>query len=276
MNKTILFSCFLCINLFFVNAQTTCNTVGNIVIFSNFEGGVLNINVDQNIPNLKIGICSYQAVEINITGTYASNVTAVRYAGFNDSNNNCPQNSINSTVISGVPANIFTNVFSPPVDYSNPNGYSSLICNFSCNANNIQGGCNTPDQVASYFVNALGGVFRSHLTQYGCWTNTYDISSGGNCCIIPPSLGVNTAQNQIKTTFFYPNPATDKLNVRFSYNTTMHNIEIYNMLGEKVLSVNFLANDKEGEIDLKNLTAGVYFVKLKEGESSTLERIIVN
>lgn len=275
MNKTLLYSFFLCINLLLVNAQTTCNTEGNIVVFSNYDGGILNINVDQNIPNLKIGICSYEAVDIRITGTYASNVTAVIYAGFNNSSNTCSQN-INSTTISGVPANIFTNVFLPPVDYNNPNGYVYLICNYSCNASSSQSGCNTPDQVVSYFVNVLGGVYRSHLTQYGCWTNTHNISSGGNCCIVPPSLGVDTAQNQIKTIFFSPNPANDKLNVRFSDNTTMHNIEIYNMLGEKVLSVNFLASDKEGEIDLKNLTAGVYFVKLTEGEFSAVEKIIVN
>jgi hypothetical protein len=89
MNKTLLFSFFLCINLLLVNGQTTCNTEGNVVVFSNYDGGILNINVDQNIPNLKIGICSYEAVDIRITGTYASNVTAVIYAGFNDSNEIC-------------------------------------------------------------------------------------------------------------------------------------------------------------------------------------------
>ena len=47
-----------------------CNTNGNVVIFSNYDGGTLNINVDVNIPNLKIGIVSYEAVEINLSGTY--------------------------------------------------------------------------------------------------------------------------------------------------------------------------------------------------------------
>src|SRR6187431_2543328 len=55
---------------------------GNVVIFANYDGGVLNINVDQNIPNLKIGICTYEPVTINLSGPFVNNVTEVRYAGY--------------------------------------------------------------------------------------------------------------------------------------------------------------------------------------------------
>jgi PKD repeat protein len=72
---------------------------------------------------------------------------------------------------------------------SNPNGYSIIICNTSCDTTSNQGGCNTADQVAAYFLQAFGGTLRFHYTQYGCWTGPYDISAGGNCCIgaLPPS-----------------------------------------------------------------------------------------
>ncbi|MEY3153196.1 MAG: hypothetical protein RLZZ333_1793, partial [Bacteroidota bacterium] len=33
-----------------------CNPNGNLFVFSNYDGGILTINVDQNIPNLKIGM----------------------------------------------------------------------------------------------------------------------------------------------------------------------------------------------------------------------------
>ena len=52
----------------FYSGAQVCNPNGNIVIFSNYDGGYLNINVDVNIPNLKIGIVSYEAVEVTFSG----------------------------------------------------------------------------------------------------------------------------------------------------------------------------------------------------------------
>jgi gliding motility-associated-like protein len=69
------------------------------------------------------------------------------------------------------------------------------LCDTTINA----GGGNTPDEVVYYFLNATGGILLFHQTQYACWLNeTVDVSTGGNCCIIPslnnpcPSISVNT------------------------------------------------------------------------------------
>ena len=49
-----------------VTISQVCNPAGNVIVFSNYDGskettlGRLNIVVDVNIPNLKIGICSYE------------------------------------------------------------------------------------------------------------------------------------------------------------------------------------------------------------------------
>ncbi|MES2134544.1 MAG: hypothetical protein V4506_19510, partial [Bacteroidota bacterium] len=97
-----------------IKAQTICNTSGNLVIYTNYDGGDVNINVDANIPNLKIGICSYEAVKVNIVGTYSANVTQVIYAGYNNSpNTNCSPN-VSTTTITGVPAGIVSINFAPP------------------------------------------------------------------------------------------------------------------------------------------------------------------
>src|SRR6476469_4256247 len=79
-----------------IHSQATCNTNGDLMLFSNYDGGTLTINVDQNIPNLKIGICSYEGVAVFLTGAFVNNVVAVRYAGYNGSNNHCGQ-SINTS-----------------------------------------------------------------------------------------------------------------------------------------------------------------------------------
>lgn len=43
-------------------AQVICNPNGNLILYTNYDGGPLNIVIDQNIPNIRIGIVSYEAV----------------------------------------------------------------------------------------------------------------------------------------------------------------------------------------------------------------------
>lgn len=171
---------------FLANAQI-CNPNGNIVIFSNYDGGNLNINVDVNIPNLKIGIVSYEAVEVTFSGPFVGNITAVEYAGYNNSPNiNCGA-SIATTTFSGTPGGVTPNIeFLPPVTYNDPNGYNYIVCVYSCGSG-TQGGCNTSAQIYAYFESVFGGSVYSHETQYGCWSGTQNIVDGGNCCAAPPT-----------------------------------------------------------------------------------------
>ena len=86
-----------CICFFFAGQRLSaqfCNGGGNVVVFSNYDGSGntvgtrLNINVDVNIPNLKIGIASYERVTVNIAGSQVACVTAVRWAGYGATNLN--------------------------------------------------------------------------------------------------------------------------------------------------------------------------------------------
>lgn len=158
-----------------------CNPSGNYMIFSNYDGGRLTINVDVNIPNLKIGVVSYEAVEITLTGTYASNVVAVDYSGFNASNNHCPP-LISTTTVTGF-ASPTINVI-PMATLSDPDGYPYIICAYNCAGST--GGCNTSEQVEHYYQTMFGGAMYAHYTQYGCWSSTsYNVSAGGTCCPVP-------------------------------------------------------------------------------------------
>jgi PKD repeat protein len=178
-----------------------CNQNGNIVIFSNYEGGTLNINVDVNIPNLKIGIVSYEAVEVNFSGAYVGNITGVEYAGYNNSPNiNCSPN-VATTVFTGHPGGVTPNIaFVPPVTYDDPNGYTFIDCGFSCDSGS-QGGCNTAAQIYDYFETIFSGTVYTHETQYGCWGGvTKNLSTSGNCCAAPaaaPVAGFSISNNTI-------------------------------------------------------------------------------
>lgn len=172
-----------------VQAQTCNTTSGNVVIYSNYDGGVLNINCDVNIPNLKIGVCTYENCQINITGPFAGNVTQVLYAGFQGDNDNC-NSGVNSTTINGVSSAITSILFAPPGVLSDSNGNSSIICGYSCDTDN-QGGCNTASQIVAYFLNQLGGTLHTYFTQYQCWGGTtFDVSD--NLCCSFPLPGIET------------------------------------------------------------------------------------
>lgn len=181
--------CLLFLSLFIPPASTraqgtVCNNQGNIVLFSNYDGGVLNINVDVNIPNLKIGVVSYEADSINLFGPYVNNVTAVYWAGYNGQNQHCPLPAITTTTINGAPPGAQTQIsVYPPSPLANPNGYYLIICAYTCSTNVQLGGCNTIDQVEAYFLQQFpGDSIYSHYSQYGCWSVTRNISDGGSCC----------------------------------------------------------------------------------------------
>ncbi len=202
MNKlySLLAAAFLAFTATHVQAQITCNPAGNLFVYANYDGGVLNINCDVNIPNIKIGVCTYEPVTINLSGTYVGNVTEVRYAGYVSTNNNHCFNSPTTTTITGVPAGITSVNFLPPSTLSNPNGNNSIVCAYTCSTTSNQGGCNTADQIKAYFQTTTGGTLVSYFTQYGCWSVApYLLSAGGNCCNSVPScfIAANAGGDQI-------------------------------------------------------------------------------
>src|ERR1043165_1364096 len=183
-------------NVTIMNPSPTCSPNGNVLIFSNYDGGVLNINVDVNIPILKIGVVTYEPVTINLTGAYAANVARVLRAGYpNTNNNNCSLNVFTTSINGPTPAN-YSIVDIPPTGVSNPNGYATgIICAYSCDINTYQGGCNTIDQVLDYFNTQLGGSVYSLNVQYCCWqpTAVYSVSALSNACCntAAPSAGIS-------------------------------------------------------------------------------------
>lgn len=195
-----------------LKAQSTCDQNGNLAIFSNYDGGIVTIDVDQNIPNLVIAICTYEPVQVTITGAFAANVVQVIYAGFNSTqnNNNCGQGNF-ITSISGVPNSITSILTNPPVGYTpahgngaGPWGGTMIGATGQCDTLSDAGGVNTPDEIVYYFENATSSNLLFHNTQYGCWqNNTLTISQGGNCCIQPPSN--NTGCNLIASVAIVPN-----------------------------------------------------------------------
>lgn len=254
-----------------ISAQAICDPQGNVVIYSNYDGGPLTINVDQNIPNLKIGILSYEFARITITGAFASNVTEVRWVGYNGANNHCNLSQPYVTSISGVPNPIDTMINYPAATYSNPNGYANMICAYTCTTTTNQGGCNTADQVSHYFLSVFGGNLYFHHTQYGCW-GTMNISTGGNCCANPLT---EVAETEIALFSLAPNPATNEVNVQMPSSADIRTIKITNMLGETVREIQIAAGTTSQQISLEGFATGTYFFRMQSGETVSTEKLVI-
>lgn len=189
--KTFFVALLVVFNTTICHSQSVCNPSGNLIVYTNYDGGVININVDVSIPNLKIGICSFASASITIGGAFASNVTQVVYAGL-DGGDNCSA-GVFSTSISGVTPSITSIFVLPTFSYSPIHGFgnsSGIVCGYACDTSVWAGGCNTPDEIVSYFTQVTGGLYRYQEIQYNCWTNTtYSVSNGGNCCLVPATSG---------------------------------------------------------------------------------------
>ena len=249
--KKLYFSSLLSFITVILSAQTIiCNSNGNSMIFTNYDGGYLNINVDVNIPNLKIGVVSYEGTIITLSGTYVNNVTAVSYAGYNSNNNHCGS-SINTSIV-GAPVTATTSiVLNPPVTLANSHGSSEIICGYSCSTTTSQGGCNTVDQIEAYFLNYFSGnLIYAHKVQYGCWLGTQNVSAGGTCC----GLTTNLSDLLNNTDFtIYPNPAFSNLSIQTD--EKIKSVRCQNYIGQSIE-----LKSENNSIDISSLSEGLYFL----------------
>ncbi|MCU0432129.1 MAG: gliding motility-associated C-terminal domain-containing protein [Bacteroidia bacterium] len=222
MNKHLTLFIILLAGFTGLRSQTVCNAAGNVMIYSNYEGGNLTIDVDVNIPNLKIGICTYEAVAVNITGAFAGNVTGVIYAGFEGLNNTNCGPAVPAVSITGVPASIVNT-------YTTTDG-NTAIANFmgdtlqfmtiplvNCMVGaegcgqTASGGGNSSPQIVQFFLSEFGAgsSLYAHYTDYVCFpASTMLLSNGGNCCLQTPSTAPNPIYRPGATYDFIPSDDT--------------------------------------------------------------------
>jgi len=252
-------------------AQIICNPAGNLMLFTNYDGGELIINIDTNISNLKIGIVSYEAVSVTLQGAYVNNVTDVAYAGYNASNNTHCGSTIPTTVITGAPAGVTPTITNAPASpLTNTFGHASIICGYSCSTTTSQGGCNTLDQIEAYFDSFFtGSVLYAHSVQYGCWTGTQNISNGGTCCISITTETENILENNFS---IYPNPFTSSTTLVFN-NNGLHTIKIMDILGKEIKTINYTG--KECVIERGTMQSGIYLIQTTDEKKQLIVKKMI-
>lgn len=86
---------------------------------------------------------------------------------------------------------------------------------------------------------------------------------------IGTSYLTNISQEEFNQSFnLYPNPATDVFKASFAAKHSKGNkqINIYNIVGEKVFSRNLVSGVNKSEININSLSPGVYFVNILSNE----------
>jgi hypothetical protein len=74
------------------------------------------------------------------------------------------------------------------------------------------------------------------------------------------------------TLLLYPNPAHDRVNIRFETNQKDSQVEIYDMTGRMISSFNNKETQGVYELDLAPMATGVYVVILRQGGAVLMQR----
>ena len=88
---------------------------------------------------------------------------------------------------------------------------------------------------------------------------------------LPVGLKENHTSNSMMV---YPNPSTGKLNILFAKPIARGTVEIQNILGEKIFKQN-IYNRNEITITPENISDGIYFVKVFDGENYYTQKLII-
>lgn len=137
------------------------------------------------------------------------------------------------------------------------------------------------DGTVDWYPNEQAAINQTPLlsltTEIPMGTTTYYVRHRVGNCVSEPStvtftvtLGTDTFD--LKSFNYYPNPVTDVLNVNYSQN--INNITVYNLLGQQILDKQ--ANSTSVQVDLAQLAAGTYLVKVQSDTASKVVKIVKN
>lgn len=124
-----------------------------------------------------------------------------------------------------------------------------------------------PGATNSYYVPPFSGLFGlSVYNQEGC----------ESASSMPIVLGIQ--QPEVNDLHVYPNPAGDRIFISGSLLKQEGDIEVTNLIGEKMLMMKRINQLGIGEleIELRNFSPGIYFVKFQNQDKIIVKRFVKN
>lgn len=89
---------------------------------------------------------------------------------------------------------------------------------------------------------------------------------------VSAAAGVSDVTTEAENVGLYPNPAVD--NVTVSADASIESVEVYSVSGSLVLSAQFSGNETDEDINVSDLTPGIYVVKVNTAAGAVTERLI--
>ena len=86
------------------------------------------------------------------------------------------------------------------------------------------------------------------------------------------SIATKSQEPTIEGLAIYPNPVNSGKIYITTKSSLDKKVEIFNVLGKKVLETIITTK----EVNVSNLAAGVYIIKIKEGEATATRKLIIN
>ena len=86
------------------------------------------------------------------------------------------------------------------------------------------------------------------------------------------SIATKSQEPTIEGLAIYPNPVNSGKIYITTKSSLDKKVEIFNVLGKKVLETVITSK----EVNVSNLSAGVYIIKIKEGEATATRKLIIN
>ncbi|WP_245767143.1 hypothetical protein [Stigmatella erecta] len=170
------------------NAFVVSATAGTVFLFSNYEGGTYNLVVDQNLPNIQIGIATFKPSNITLSGSFVGNVSAVRVVGY----------YANQSTVQGVDASKVKLVSSPePVSHKQPYADNTRLVYSTGDRvlSWMSKGSNSMTQVEEYFMSKFGEVsVLSHMSRYAAFSGNIPFSAARlNMVVVRDTVNLDLA-----------------------------------------------------------------------------------
>ncbi len=212
-----------------INVTNTLNNTSNVTLNSN----LISVTDFQNSGTLNVGIGDF--VTATITGNLTNNGTLNLEI---EDDTSADLLLINGDFNAGGTLDIFIDSNHTPADGTT--------------------------QTLIEYTGDLSGDFTTVNIPDG-WV--LDMSSTGEVNVIRQTTLGNTTFQELSSVQIYPNPTSESIHV--SSNNEIIGIEIYNLLGQKILSTS-----SSKEINIQNLEKGIYLVNVKTPNGELIQKII--
>jgi N-acetylneuraminic acid mutarotase len=115
-------------------------------------------------------------------------------------------------------------------------------------------------------------------------TNYSVVGTDANLCsnsstlslIVDPCIGINELHDYLNNISIYPNPTSDVISIQIGEDAKENlKVELHDISG-KIIRTNSISTGQSNTfLNLRNISAGIYFIKISNGNNNTTRKIVV-